>query len=235
MGNIQGGKSLKFDNRPDRKGPGGGGGKPSNPNSTQNPSKDKYRVNREIRAREVRLIDDDGKMLGVYNIHEALSLAQQRGLDLIEIAPNINPPTCKLTDYGKWKYEAKKKAQAAKKKQTIITVKEIQLRPRTDDHDLEVKIRHARRFILDGDKVKTNLRFQGREMAFQEQGMALLNRFTKELNDVALVETAPKLEGKQLFVLLAPDYAKIKVYKEKNPTSSTASSSKEAQAASEEE
>lgn len=234
MGNTQGGNSLKFDNR-NSSHPGGGGGSRPTANSTQSPGKDKYRVNREIRAREVRLIDDEGKMLGVYSVHEALSLAQQRGLDLIEIAPNVTPPTCKLTDYGKWKYEAKKKAQAAKKKQTVITIKEIQLRPRTDDHDLEVKIRHARRFILDGDKVKANLRFQGREMAHQEQGRQLLERVTKELSDVALVETAPKLEGKQMFVLFAPDHVKVKAYREKNPTQSNAASDKEIAAATSDE
>lgn len=169
-----------------------------------------YRVNRDIFAAEVRVIDEEGKMLGVHPIREALALAEERGLDLIEIAPTAKPPTCKIMDYGKWKYENKKKAQASKKKQTVITIKEIQLRPRTDQHDLDVKLRHARRFLLEGDKVKVNLRFLGREMAHQDVGIALLEKVTKALADVAVVESPPKREGRQMFVLLAPDPVKIK-------------------------
>lgn len=149
-------------------------------------------------------------MLGVMSPREALSLAEAKGLDLIEIAPTAKPPTCKIMDYGKWKYEAKKKEKEAKKKQTIITIKEIQLRPRTDDHDLEVKMRHARRFLLEGDKVKVNLRFMGREMAHQDLGLALLKKVTSQLEDIAAIEVPPKMEGRQMFVLLIPDAAKIK-------------------------
>lgn len=151
-------------------------------------------------------------MLGVYTARDALELAQSKNLDLIEIAPNAKPPTCKIMDYGKWKYESKKKAQQAKKKQTIITVKEIQVRPRTDEHDLNVKLNHARRFLLDGDKVKVNLRFHGREMAHQEVGMKLINTITAKLDDLAVVEVPPKMEGRQLFAILAPDSTKIKDY-----------------------
>lgn len=143
---------------------------------------------------------------------EALAIAESRGLDLIEIAPNASPPTCKIMDYGKWKYENKKKEKEAKKKQVVISVKEIQVRPRTDDHDIEVKVRHARRFLLDGDKVKVNLRFMGRELAHQEYGMATLKRVEKMLTDIALVETPPRVEGKQAFLLLAPDPIKVKEY-----------------------
>lgn len=156
-------------------------------------------------------------MLGVMSSREALQIAEGRGLDLLEIAPTATPPTCKIMDYGKWKYENKKKEKEAKKKQTVITVKEIQVRPRTDDHDLDVKIRHARRFLLDGDKVKVNLRFMGRELAHQEFGMATLKRVEKALADVAMVETAPKLEGKQAFLLLAPDPVKVKEYLKTQP------------------
>lgn len=156
-------------------------------------------------------------MLGVMSSREALQIAESRGLDLLEIAPTATPPTCKIMDYGKWKYENKKKEKEAKKKQTVITVKEIQVRPRTDDHDLDVKIRHARRFLLEGDKVKVNLRFMGREMAHQEFGMATLKRVEQALMDVALVETAPKLEGKQAFLLLAPDPMKVKEYLKTKP------------------
>ena len=115
------------------------------------------RVNRDIRAPQIRVIDDEGQMLGVMSVPEALRLAEDRGLDLLEIAPTAQPPTCKIMDYGKWKYENKKKQAAARKNQVIVQTKEIQLRPRTDQHDFETKMRHARRFILEGDKVKVNM------------------------------------------------------------------------------
>jgi translation initiation factor IF-3 len=172
--------------------------------------KDGLRVNREIRAPEVRVIDEDGTMLGVFPPIEALRMAEAKGLDLIEIAPTAKPPTCKIMDYGKYKYELKKKEHQARKNQTVITIKEVQLRPRTDQHDLDVKMRHARRFLMEGDKVKVNLRFYGREMAHQEVGMNLLKRVVASLQDIALVEVPPKMEGRQLFVLLAPDPAKMK-------------------------
>jgi translation initiation factor IF-3 len=175
------------------------------------------RVNDEIYAAQVRLIDESGTMLGVMTSREALGIAQGRGLDLIEIAPTATPPTCKIMDYGKWKYENKKKEKVAKKKQTVITVKEIQVRPRTDEHDLAVKMRHARRFLLDGDKVKVNLRFLGREMAHQDQGHKVLRKMQQSLLDIALVETPPKMEGKQMFLLLAPDPVKVKEYLKNQP------------------
>ncbi len=175
------------------------------------------RVNNEIYAPQVRLIDENGQMLGVMSSREALQIAEGRGLDLLEIAPTATPPTCKIMDYGKWKYENKKKEKEAKKKQTVITVKEIQVRPRTDEHDLDVKVRHARRFLLEGDKVKVNLRFMGREMAHQEFGMATLKKVEHLLADVAMVETYPKLEGKQAFLLLAPDPLKVKEYLKNKP------------------
>lgn len=149
-------------------------------------------------------------MLGVFPPFEALRMAEAKGLDLIEIAPTAKPPTCKIMDYGKYKYELKKKEHQARKNQTVIVIKEIQLRPRTDQHDLDVKMKHARRFILEGDKVKVNLRFYGREMAHQEVGFELLKKVIAALNDIAQVETSPKMEGRQLFVLLSPDAAKIK-------------------------
>jgi len=175
------------------------------------------RVNREIRAPEVRLIDEAGAMLGVMSVPEALRMAEDRGLDLIEIAPTAKPPTCKIMDYGKFKYENKKKEHQARKNQTVIVIKEVQLRPRTDQHDLDVKLRHARRFLLEGDKVKVNLRFYGREMAHQELGMNLLKKVTEALLDVALVEVPPKMEGRQLFVMFAPDPVKIKDLEKSQP------------------
>lgn len=153
-------------------------------------------------------------MMGVYSSQEALSLAQEKNLDLIEIAPNAKPPTCKMMDYGKWKYENKKKAQVAKKKQTVISIKEIQIRPRTDDHDLDVKMKNARKFLLAGDKVKVNLRYQGREMAHKEVGAKVLHRVMEKLSDLAVPEVEPKMEGRQLFVVMAPDATKIKEYQQ---------------------
>lgn len=177
------------------------------------------RVNREIRAPQVRVIDDEGGMIGVMSVPEALRIAEDKGLDLIEIAPTASPPTCKIMDYGKYKYENKKKAAAARKKQVIVTVKELQLRPRTDQHDLETKLKHARRFILEGDKVKVNLRFMGRELAHQELGVGLLNKVITGLQDIAITEVAPKMEGKQMFLLLAPDPVKVKEYLKLHPKS----------------
>jgi len=168
----------------------------------------------------VRVIGPDGKMLGVLPTAQALSLARDFGLDLIEVAPEAAPPTCKIMDYGKWKYENKKKTQANKKKQTVVTVKEIQIRVRTDEHDLEVKLRHARRFLLEGDKVKINMRFQGREMAYQEQGRAVMERVVKTLGELGTVEADAKQEGKQLFCIVGPDAMKIKDFKAKHPDNS---------------
>ncbi|MGE4132782.1 MAG: translation initiation factor IF-3 [Bdellovibrionales bacterium] len=175
------------------------------------------RVNGDIFAPQVRLIDEDGQMVGVMSSREALSIAEGKGLDLLEIAPNASPPTCKIMDYGKYKYENKKKEKEARKKQTVITVKEIQVRPRTDDHDIDVKVRNARRFLLDGDKVKVNLRFMGREMVHQEYGLATLKKVEALLMDVAMVETPPKVEGRQAFLLLAPDPAKVKEFLKTKP------------------
>ena len=172
-------------------------------------------MNREIYATEVRVIDENGKMLGVYNVPAAVQLAESRGLDLIEIAPTAAPPTCKIMDYGKWKYENKKKQMAAKKNQVVVDIKEIQLRPRTEQHDLDTKIRHARRFLEEGDKVKVTLRFSGREMSHQEEGMGVLDRFSESLKDIAAVEVPPKKEGRQVFILFAPDPTKLKEFKKK--------------------
>lgn len=166
------------------------------------------------------MIDENGKMLGVYSVPQALTLAEQRGLDLIEIVPTAKPPTCKIMDYGKWKYENKKKQVAARKNQIIVDTKEVQLRPRTDQHDLDTKTRHARRFLLDGDKVKVNLRFSGRESAHQEMGMVVLDKFTAALSDLALIETPAKREGRQVFMLFAPDPIKVKEYIKAHPEES---------------
>ena len=198
-------------NRFGRSGGGGGGG------DFKKKDKDGLRVNREIRAPQVRVIDEEGNMLGVMTPTEGLKLSEERGLDLIEIAPTASPPTCRIMDYGKWKYENKKKQAAARKKQVIVQVKEIQLRPRTDQHDLETKMKHARRFMLEGDKVKVNLRFFGREMAHQEIGIGIMRKVVEALSNLSFVEVPPKMEGKQMFVLLAPDAVKVKEYLKANP------------------
>jgi len=170
-------------------------------------------VNSEIRAPQVRVISDDGKMLGIFTVPEAVRMAQDKNLDLIEVVPNATPPTCKIMDYGKYKYEMKKKAQESRKKQVEIQIKELQLRPRTEQHDLDVKLKHARRFLEEGDKVKFNLRFRGREMAYLNMGEQVLKKVVAALTDIALVEVPPKMDGRQLFLLLAPDPAKIKEFK----------------------
>jgi translation initiation factor IF-3 len=185
------------------------------------------RVNREIRAPQIRVIDDSGEMLGVMTVPEALRLAEDRGLDLLEVAPTAQPPTCKIMDYGKWKYENKKKATAARKKQVIVQIKEIQMRPRTDQHDFETKMKHARRFLLDGDKVKISLRFLGREMAHQDLGFELLKKCIDFVNDICMVESHPKMEGKQMFLILAPDPLKMKDFLKKHPELSKKESSSE--------
>lgn len=179
--------------------------------------KDGPRINREIRAPQVRVIDESGEMLGIMTPDEAVRIAEGRGLDLLEVGATSNPPTCKIIDYGKYKYEQKKKQAQARKNQVIILTKEIQLRPRTDVHDLDVKAKHARRFLLDGDKVKVNVRFSGREMAHQEVGLGTLGKMLEMLKDLALVETSPKMEGRQMFALLAPDPAKVKEYLKLHP------------------
>ena len=202
----------KFEGRNDFRGGGRFGGKKD--------SKDSLRVNREIRAQQIRVIDDEGNMLGVMTVPEALRMAEDRGLDLLEIAPTATPPTCKIMDYGKWKYENKKKATAARKKQTVVTIKEIQMRPRTDQHDFETKMNHARRFLLEGDKVKVSLRFMGREMAHQELGMEVMKKCIAFVADLAMVESSPKLEGKNMFLMLGPDPLKIKDYEKLHPNKS---------------
>jgi translation initiation factor IF-3 len=180
------------------------------PNKKRDDRKDGFRMNYEITAPQIRVIDDEGGMVGVMSPKEAVAIAQGRGLDLIEIAPTASPPTCKIMDYGKYKYEQKKKSQQSKKNQVTIDVKEIQLRPRTEAHDLETKLKHAKRFLEDGDKVKFNLRFKGREMAHQDLGQQLLEKVVESLKGIGVIEVPPKNEGKQLFCLIQPDPVHLK-------------------------
>jgi translation initiation factor IF-3 len=174
------------------------------PNADATPSRDGPRVNREINVRSVRLVDAAGEMVGVVSIRDALIAAEEAGLDLVEVSPNADPPVCKILDYGKFKYEAQKRANEARKKQKIIEVKEIKMRPNIDDNDYDVKMRSARRFLEEGDKVKVTMRFRGREMAHQDLGMNVLIKVRDDLVELAKVEQMPKLEGRQMIMVLAP-------------------------------
>ena len=172
---------------------------------TQQPvQKDGPRLNEEIRSREVQLIDQTGANQGVVDTQVALAKAVEAGLDLVEIVPNNNPPVARILDYGKFKYQAQKKAAEARKKQKVVEVKEIKLRPMIDDHDYDVKMRSMQRFFEEGDKVKVTLRFRGREMAHQELGTQLLNRVKDDTTKIAKVEQEPRFEGRQVVMVLAP-------------------------------
>ncbi|NGR07271.1 translation initiation factor IF-3 [bacterium SGD-2] len=162
------------------------------------------RANREIRAPRVQLIDADGTNRGEVSLEEALAAAEEAGLDLVEIAPNATPPVTKIADLGKLKYLGQKKAAEARKKQKTVEIKEIKMRPNIDHHDYEVKMRAVKRFFEDGDKVKLTLRFRGREMAHLELGMKLLDRVKQDTEAFAKVEVEPKLEGRQMMMVLAP-------------------------------
>lgn len=168
------------------------------------PQKDGPRVNREIRVPEVMLIDQDGLNRGVTQILEALQIADEASLDLVEIVPNAQPPVCKILDYGKFRFLEQKKAAETRKKQKIVEIKEIKLRPGIDDHDYDVKMRAVRRFFEEGDKVKLTLRFRGREMAHQNLGYQLLNKVKAETLNIAKVEAEPSMEGRQMVMVLAP-------------------------------
>jgi translation initiation factor IF-3 len=168
------------------------------------PSKDGPRVNEAIFAREVQLIDDSGENLGTMTKRDAIARAAELSLDLVEISPNATPPVCKIMDYGKYKYQAQKKAADARKKQKIIEVKEIRMRPNIDTHDYDVKMRSMKRFFEEGDKVKVLMRFRGREMAHQDIGMELLLKVRRETEPIAKVEMEPRLEGRQMVMVLSP-------------------------------
>lgn len=168
------------------------------------PVKDGPRVNNEITARLVRLVDADGEMQGVYKVDDALREAARVGLDLVEVSPNAEPPVCKILDYGRYKYEAQKKKNEARKKQKVIEVKEIKLRPAIDQHDYDVKMRAVRKFLEEGDKVKVTLRFRGREMAHQDLGAKVLQRVREELGEEVKIEQPPRMEGRQMVMVMSP-------------------------------
>ncbi len=162
------------------------------------------RVNDKIRASEIRLIGADGENIGVVHPAKAMQLADEAGLDLVEISPNANPPVCKIMDFGKFKYEQQKRESEARKKQKIIEVKEVKFRPNTDTHDYDVKMRNVFKFLENGDKVKITLRFRGREMAHQNLGRQLLERVAGDISEVGKVENMPKMEGRQMIMMIGP-------------------------------
>ncbi|ACI51908.1 translation initiation factor IF-3 [Gluconacetobacter diazotrophicus PA1 5] len=168
------------------------------------PNREGPRVNEEIRVPQVRLIDADGEMLGVMPTRDALMRAYAVGLDLLEISPNAEPPVAKILDYGKFKYEQQKKRNEARKKQKVIEIKEVKVRPNIDENDYQVKMRAMKSFIGEGDKVKVTLRFRGREMAHQDLGIKVLERIRTEMDEQAKVEQMPKLENRQMIMVLSP-------------------------------
>jgi translation initiation factor IF-3 len=161
-------------------------------------------VNERIRIREVRVIDGDGQQLGIIPTEEALRRAYEKGLDLVEISPTSRPPVCKIMDYGKFKYQQKKKEHEARKHQTVVELKEVKFRPKTEDHDIEFKVAHIKRFITEGHKVKVTLMFRGREMSHMDIGAAVLQRIIALTAELAKVEQAPRTEGRNMFVILTP-------------------------------
>lgn len=166
---------------------------------------DEHRINERIRVPQVRLIDHLGAQIGVTDTMVAMQMARDVGLDLVEISPNAAPPVCKILDYGKFKYEKKKKDHEAKKKQVVVKVKEVQLRPNTDEHDLDYKFKNVRTFLEEGDKAKITMMFRGREVAYVDSGYKTMQRLILELGDMAIVEAPPKLEGKKLIMVIGPN------------------------------
>jgi translation initiation factor IF-3 len=163
------------------------------------------RTNRRIKAREVRVVGPEGDQLGVLPIEQALARAQELGMDLVEVSPMAKPPVCKIMDYGKFKYLEKKKQNEAKKKQVVVQLKEVKLRPRTEEHDYDVKIKKVREFLAESNKARITVMFRGREMSHKELGQKVLQRVIEDLRDVAVIESAPRVEGRQMFMILAPN------------------------------
>jgi translation initiation factor IF-3 len=173
-------------------------------------SKESLRINEEIRIREVRVTDENGEQLGIMQTRDALKLAEDRHLDLVEVAPKARPPVCKIMDFGKYRYEQQKRDKEARKKQKVITVKEVKLRPNIEEHDFDVKLRNAQRFIEEGNKVKVTIMFRGRELSHPEIGSTILDKMAKALGDTVSVERTAKLEGKNMTMILSPKAQKSK-------------------------
>lgn len=167
-------------------------------------SKEKTNINQAIRASEVRVIDDEGGQLGVMDISSALRAAEEQGLDLVEVSPNANPPVCRIMDYGKYKYQQSKRAAEAKKKQARVDVKEVKLRPKTDEHDYQFKIKNAKRFLSDGNKVKITIMFRGREVTHPEFGRRILERIATDVEEVGQIESQPNMTGRFMSMVIGP-------------------------------
>ncbi len=182
----------------------GGEGIAISKRTTRGNRSNRININRNIRAKEVRVIDPDGNQIGVIPTYKAIAVANDFGLDLVEISPNADPPVCKIMDYGRYKYELTKKKQEAKKKQTTFQLKEIKVRPKTGDHDLNTKIGHIKKFINRKDKVKVTVIFRGREITLTQQGRILLQKIVQETEEIASVEQHPKIEGRTMVMVLAP-------------------------------
>lgn len=161
-------------------------------------------INWDIKAPEVRVIDAEGKQVGILPLKEAMKIAEEKGLDLVEVAPNSKPPVCRVMNYGKYRYQQNKRTQEARKHQTVIHVKEVKVRPRTEEHDFQFKLGHVKRFLDEGNKVKISVLFRGREIAHPEFGKEMLNRFVEGLKDLTVIEQAPRLEGRNMVMILAP-------------------------------
>jgi len=161
-------------------------------------------INEQIRDRELRVIDEEGNQLGIMSSRDALQIAKEKNLDLVKIAPKAKPPVCKIIDYGKFRYEQAKKDKEARKKQTIVSVKEVRMSPNIEQHDIDTKMKNGRKFLLKGDKLKISVRFRGREMAHTSIGRAMLFQFAEDLSDIADIETRPKMEGRSMVMFMAP-------------------------------
>lgn len=169
----------------------------------------KERINDEIRVPEVRVVDEDGSQLGILLTPEAVRIAEDKGMDLVEVAPTAKPPVCRIMDYGKFQYQKSKKANLARKKQQIIHVKEVKLRPNTEEHDFAFKLQHAERFLKDGNKAKITVRFRGREMMYADRSKEMLVDFAKRLSEISVIELMPKREGRTVVMILAPNAATV--------------------------
>ncbi|MFO8032391.1 MAG: translation initiation factor IF-3 [Desulfohalobiaceae bacterium] len=162
------------------------------------------RRNHQIRVPEVRVVNEEGEQLGVMPTKQALQLAEEQGVDLVEVSPKATPPVCRLMDYGKYQYQQRKRLQEAKKKQVQVQLKEVKLRPKTDEHDLQTKLGHVRKFLAKGDRCKITLFFRGREIVYKDQGQEIMQHILQELSDVAKVEQAPKFEGRAMHMIVTP-------------------------------
>lgn len=196
---------------------------------TPGPKEPATRINRQIRARELRVIGEDGEQLGILSLNEAIELAEGRGMDLVEVAPNSRPPVCRVMDYGRFKYNQKKKERTAKRRQASQQMKEVKLRPKTEEHDYQFKLKHITRFLMEGNKVKVTVRFRGREMAHKDIGVEYLNRISQDVGDMGLVTTPPSMEGRLLHMVLAPSPKALVIKRAKDEERARAKENKQSE------